>query len=102
MLFSFPFAAGNMFILDKFHGEEYLHSSFAVFSVVSLIVFIAYGVGVAVYRLYISPLAKVPGPKLAALTQYYEMYYDLVSGGGGNYTRRIKKMHETYGTYAHS
>ncbi len=49
----------------------------------------------AFYRLYLSPLAKFPGPKLAALTLWYEFYHDVIKGG--KYTWEIAKMHERYG-----
>lgn len=50
---------------------------------------------VAFYRLFLHPLAKFPGPKLAAVTRYYEAYYDVILGG--QYTFQIAKMHEKYG-----
>ncbi|KAI0533596.1 cytochrome P450 [Xylaria digitata] len=56
-----------------------------------------YCVGVAVYRLFLSPLARFPGPKIAALTHWYEAYYDLVSNNGGQFTFQIKRLHEQYG-----
>ena len=50
---------------------------------------------VALYRLYFSPLAKFPGPKLAALTFWVEFYHDVIQRG--QYTFKIVKMHEKYG-----
>lgn len=52
-----------------------------------------YGV---IYRLYLSPVAKFPGRKLAALSFWYEFYYDVVKRG--EYGWQIQKMHEEYGT----
>ncbi|KAJ4252404.1 hypothetical protein NW762_011003 [Fusarium torreyae] len=49
----------------------------------------------AIYRLYFHPLAKVPGPKLAALTSWYCAYYDII--GGGQSIWKIKELHEQYG-----
>ena len=49
----------------------------------------------AVHRLYLSPIAKFPGPKLAALTLWYEFYHDVIRGG--QYGRKIAKLHDEYG-----
>ncbi|KAK3321170.1 cytochrome P450 [Cercophora scortea] len=49
----------------------------------------------AVYRLYFSPIASFPGPKLAALTFWYEFYYDVIQRG--QMTFRIRDMHKQYG-----
>jgi hypothetical protein len=56
-----------------------------------------YLLGLVVYRLFISPLAKFPGPKLAAISGWYESYYDLIHKG--KYLFEIEKMHDTYGMY---
>lgn len=58
---------------------------------------VAYYAGLAAYRLYFSPLAKFPGPKLAALTLWYEFYYDVIKRG--KYTWKIADMHKQYGEY---
>jgi hypothetical protein len=60
---------------------------------------VVYILGGAVYRLYFSPLAKFPGPKLAALTLWYEFYYDVVKKG--RYTWKIGELHKKYGTLRH-
>ncbi|KAI8623119.1 cytochrome P450 family protein [Xylariaceae sp. FL1651] len=54
-----------------------------------------YVLGLVVHRLFISPIAGFPGPKLAAATSWYELYYDVVKKG--TYLFQIEKMHEKYG-----
>ncbi len=49
----------------------------------------------SIYRLYFSPIAKFPGRKLAALTLWYQFYFDVVKRG--TYVWKIKEMHEEYG-----
>lgn len=56
---------------------------------------LCYVASLAIYRLFFDPLAKFPGPKLAALTRYYEAYYDVVENG--QYTFKIDQLHEKYG-----
>lgn len=46
-------------------------------------------------RLFLSPLSRFPGPKLAAATFWYEFYYDIILGG--KYVWEVKSMHEKYG-----
>lgn len=58
---------------------------------------VVYYVGVAIYRLYFSPLAKFPGPKLAALTQWVEAYYEIWYGEGGQFLWKYREWHEKYG-----
>ncbi|KAI9795739.1 MAG: hypothetical protein M1833_006832 [Piccolia ochrophora] len=56
---------------------------------------VLYVVGGAIYRLYFSPLAGFPGPKIVALTFWYELYWEIIKVG--RYQWKIKEMHEKYG-----
>ena len=49
----------------------------------------------ALYRLVLSPLARFPGPVLAGLTSWYEIYYDIILPG--QYMWKIQQMHKRYG-----
>lgn len=54
-----------------------------------------YLVGLTVYRLYFHPLAKFPGPKLAAITRWHEFYYDVYLQG--KFIFYIQDLHKKYG-----
>jgi hypothetical protein len=49
----------------------------------------------AIRRLYFHPLARIPGPKLAALTWWYEFYFDVLQEG--TYVFKIQELHKKYG-----
>lgn len=77
----------------KASGNNLL-SAVAIGYIVAL--WIAYRALIVLYNLSpLHPLSKFPGPRLAAATYLYEIYYDwwLV----GRYTRQIQGMHERYG-----
>lgn len=50
-----------------------------------------------IYRLFVSPLSRVPGPKLAAATGWYEAYFELCHSFGGQYLFHIQELHNRYG-----
>ena len=54
-----------------------------------------YLAALCIYRLFLHPLAKYPGPKLAALSNWYEFYYDVVQQG--KFTFHIQELHKIYG-----
>ena len=61
------------------------------------ILFLLYSVCLTIHRLYFHPLAKFPGPKLAAATKWWEFYMDNLKGYGGTYAWEIDRMHDKYG-----
>lgn len=64
-------------------------------TVVFLVLAVISAVTLVTYRLYFSPLAMIPGPKLAAATGWYEFYHDCLLAG--KYIFEIERMHEVYG-----
>ncbi|KAK5169323.1 uncharacterized protein LTR77_005298 [Saxophila tyrrhenica] len=61
----------------------------------ALVSFVLYLLGLAFYRLYLSPLAKLPGPKLGALSKFYEAYYEIWRQG--KFSFKLDELHERYG-----
>lgn len=74
-----------------------LPGAYATYATVSAGFLAAYCVVGMIYRLYFHPLAKFPGPRLAAATQWYEFYYDCIQFG--QYTFQIARLHEKYGQW---
>ncbi|KAI8623360.1 cytochrome P450 [Xylariaceae sp. FL1651] len=63
----------------------------------SLLVGVGYLSYLILWRCFLSPLAKLPGPKLAALTYWYECYYDPDIVQPAQYAFKIKRLHDYYG-----
>jgi hypothetical protein len=78
--------------------SEYL--DFQVAAAVALLGAVVYPIYLAIIRLYFSPIAGFPGPKLAAASFWYEFYYDFWKNG--HYIFEIKKMHEKYGMFEYA
>ncbi|KAI9785213.1 MAG: hypothetical protein M1835_003379 [Candelina submexicana] len=86
------FDDANRSILQRMFLPQFLWDTPFTVPAISLIIYICYG---AIYRLYVSPIAKFPGPKLAALTFWYEFYYDVYKRG--KYTWKLKELHQDFG-----
>ncbi|KIK65024.1 hypothetical protein GYMLUDRAFT_160341 [Collybiopsis luxurians FD-317 M1] len=54
-----------------------------------------YLAGLALYRRFFHPLHKYPGPALAAVTNWYEVFYNFVLGG--ELVAEIERLHKVYG-----
>ncbi|KAH8590152.1 cytochrome P450 [Bisporella sp. PMI_857] len=60
-----------------------------------LTLLVAQAIYTIISRLFLHPLAVIPGPKLAALTSWYEFYYDVIRSG--QYVWHIQDLHARYG-----
>ena len=80
---------------------EYHQLTMAVISPVAVawaaLVFALYQTALVIYRLYFHPLARFPGPKIAASTHWWECIQDLFAGQGGDYMNQVEQMHDRYG-----
>jgi hypothetical protein len=62
-------------------------------------VVVALVVALLVYKiissLVLHPLASIPGPKYAAITHYYQFYYDVIKRG--RFPWELRRLHQVYG-----
>lgn len=60
--------------------------------------YICIHLALVVYRLSsFHPLAKVPGPRLARATRWYQTYYEIFKGG--RMTEELQRLHNIYGKH---
>ncbi|KAJ5499101.1 Cytochrome P450 [Penicillium expansum] len=57
-------------------------------------VFLIYIVVKAIVRLYFHPLSDIPGPRLAAVSRWYDFYYNVIHDG--TYSGQWLQMHKKY------
>jgi cytochrome P450 len=74
-----------------------LAATFTTMNVLRLLgLCLAYKLALGLYNISpLHPLFRFPGPRLAAMSFIYELYYDLILVG--RYSHEIKRMHERYG-----
>lgn len=61
----------------------------------AFVLYLLYLLGLLIYRLFLSPIANIPGPKLTAVTGWYETYHDVYRGG--KFIFKIEEWHQQYG-----
>ncbi|KAI3606063.1 benzoate 4-monooxygenase cytochrome p450 [Moniliophthora roreri] len=61
----------------------------------TLTILLLYSTLIVIYRLVLHPLRSFPGPRIAAVTDYYQAYFDVVKGG--QLLKHLRKLHEEYG-----
>lgn len=64
-------------------------------ALVAVAAYVLYWFGLVAYRLFFHPLAKFPGPRLAAATSWYEAYYEIIQRG--QFSNKISELHDKYG-----
>ncbi|KAF5372252.1 hypothetical protein D9758_005109 [Tetrapyrgos nigripes] len=50
---------------------------------------------ISVYRIFFHPLRKFPGPRLAAVSTFYQAYYDIIQNG--KFLEHLHWLHNIYG-----
>lgn len=96
-----PGRSNQIFILCTTFSKEQSHSM-AQIHVDTILFLIAAGIAsyiiaISIYRLYLHPLAKFPGPRICAVTSLFELLSDFL--GHGAYLYHIEEMHKKYGTH---
>ena len=84
-----------MTVIEAIHLRSTSLKSFEIFSVI-VVVWI---LGFIFTRLYFHPLSKFSGPRLAALTTWYEFYQDVLNDG--NYLKYYPELHKKFGRTPH-
>lgn len=69
---------------------------FMSFYILVLLAVSGWVAAIAIYRIIFHPLAKIPGPKLAAITQLYQTYFSYIKNES-RYYQKVEQLHKKYG-----
>ena len=86
-------------LLDNIRWQDLLEKAQfrPLHGVLVVLIFVAiWRTSKVVYRLVWHPLAKFPGPRIAAATNLYCAYYDCVVGG--TVCKKVAELHDKYGS----
>jgi len=81
----------TMFIADNLRFCFVLLGSPAAIGIILLAAFLCF----AGFRIYLHPLSHFKGPKIAAVTRWYEFYHDVIRDG--TYVKYYPELHKKYG-----
>lgn len=81
-----------IFDSDHFNRDEGFRIAFAAAAVYCIWRVLRF-----LYNLFFSPVARIPGPKLAAATRWVETYHECFNKQGGRFQWAYRKWHDTYG-----
>lgn len=92
-------ATSPLFTVTSLHNLYALVSSATLTSLLPAVavLYICGVASVALYRLYFHPISRFPGPRIAAVTGWYQAYYDIWKGG--KMTQNIAVLHKKYGEF---
>ena len=85
-------------MIDHLVPQWVLQLGYVQLATWALAAWFTYAAYLVIYRLCLSPLARFPGPRIAAVTHYYEFYYNCWLQG--KYIYKIEELHEKYGIQA--
>lgn len=75
-------------------GVHLLFTSLRSFEICCVLV-VVWILGFILTRLYFHSLSKFPGPRIAALTRWYEFYHDVLRDG--TYVKYYPELHQKLG-----
>ena len=81
-----------MTVFQDVHLPSTSPKSLEILSVVAVV----WILGFSITRLYFHPLSKFPGPRIAAVTRWYEFYHDVLRDG--NYVKYYPELHKKLGS----
>lgn len=73
-------------------GNSYIYTA-AMFTTRSLVLAVVFLLGISIYRLFLHPLARIPGPRLAAISNVWHAYH----ARNGHMLHLGKTLHKHYG-----